>query len=409
MNIVYIHQHFSTARGATGTRSYDFARMLQARGHRVTVVCGVYGPSDIGGVPRRGLVTRTEMDGLDVRIVNIRYEDKQTFAGQILAFLGFMALSTLEVLRLRGTDVVFATSTPLTVGLTGLAARYLKRAAFVFEVRDIWPESAVQMGSLRNPVLICVAEMAERTFYLAADRIVVVAHRMADRVREKLGTRAGKVRVIPLGTDVAMFAGAEPDVAWRREHGLEGKYVAVYAGAHGRRHGLPWILKAAALLKDDPTVRLVLIGDGAMKPDLADQVRRERLDNILMLDAMPKERLARVLRTCDLGLMTAENLPILFTVCPNKFLDYLAAGLPVLVNFDGEVRAICEREGCGVFVPPEDPPAMADAIRRLAHDPKQSRAMGRRAGQVAAEQFDRARLVEDFERVLEEARHGRRG
>ena len=409
MNIVYIHQHFSTVRGATGTRSYDFARLLQARGHRVTVVCGVYGPSDIGGVPRRGLVTRTEMDGLDVRIVNIRYEDKQPFAGQILAFLGFMALSTLEVLRLRGTDVVFATSTPLTVGVPGTLAKYLRRTPFVFEVRDIWPESAVQMGSLTNPALIFVAKSAEGAFYRAADRIVVVAHRMADRVREKLGPRAGKVRVIPLGTDVAMFAGAEPDAAWRREHGLDGKYVAVYAGAHGRRHGLPWVLKAAALLKDDPTVCIVFIGEGALRPELAEEVRREGLDNVLMLDAMPKERLAGVLRACDLGLMTAENLPILFTVCPNKFLDYLAAGLPVLVNFDGEVRAICEREGCGVFVPPEDPQAMADAIRRLARDPERSRAIGRRAAQVAAEQFDRARLVEDFQQVLEEARHDRRG
>ena len=409
MNIVYIHQHFSTARGATGTRSYDFARMLQARGHRVTVVCGVYGPSDIGGVPRRGLVTRTEIDGLDVRIVNIRYEDKQTFAGQMLSFLGFMVVSALEVLRIRDADVVFASSTPLTVGLAGTLAKYLRRTPFVFEVRDIWPESAVQMGALTNPVLIFVAEVAERLFYCSADRVVVVAHRMADRVREKLGTRADKVRVIPLGTDVAMFAGAESDVAWRCEHGLEGKYVAVYAGAHGRRHGLPWVLKAAALLKDDPTVRIVLIGEGALRPELAEEVRREGLDNVVMLDAMPKERLAGVLRACDLGLMTAENLPILFTVCPNKFLDYMAAGLPVLVNFDGEVRAICEREGCGVFVPPDDPQAMADAIRQLARDPERSRAIGRRAAQVAAEQFDRARLVEDFERVLEEARHGRRG
>jgi glycosyltransferase involved in cell wall biosynthesis len=409
MNIVYIHQHFSTARGATGTRSYDFARMLQARGHRVTVVCGVYGPSDIGGVPRRGLVTRTEMDGLDVRIVNIRYEGKQSFAGQILAFLGFMVVSTVEVLRIPHVDVVFATSTPLTVGLAGTLAKWFRRTAFVFEVRDIWPEWSVEVGTVKNPLLIWAAKAAARFFYHEADRIVVISHQMGDLLGAQLGPAARKIRVVPLGTDCALFAGAEPDLEWRRRHGLDGKFVVVYAGAHNRLGALDGVLDAAAFLREDRDVRIVLIGDGPLKPRLVEKAASERLENVLMLDPMPKEQLAGVLRTCDLGLMTIENLSIVRIACPNKFMDYLAAGLPVLVNFDGEVRAICEREGCGVFVPPEDPQAMADAIRRLARDPERSRAIGRRAAQVAAEQFDRARLVEDFERVLEEARHGRRG
>ncbi|MCX5654358.1 MAG: glycosyltransferase family 4 protein, partial [Planctomycetota bacterium] len=311
--------------------------------------------------------------------------------------------STIEVLRVRDADVVFATSTPLTAGFPGAIAWWLRRVPFVFEVRDIWPETAVEVGALRNPVLIWAAGLAERTFYRAASRIVVISQRMGERLRARLGPAADKVVVIPLGADCAMFDAAAPDTAWRRTHGLEGKFVAVYAGAHGRVNALGWVLKAAALLKDDPRIRLVFIGEGALKASLMDQARQGGLDNVLWLNPLPKKALAGVLKACDLGLMTLENLSIFDTACPNKFMDYLAAGLPVLVNFDGEAGWLCRDEGCGLVVPPEDAPAMSRAIRELAGDPARRREMGHRAQALAARRFDRRRLVEQIEKVLQEA------
>jgi glycosyltransferase involved in cell wall biosynthesis len=407
MNIVYIHQHFSTPRGRTGTRSYDFARHLVARGHRVTVVTGVYGASDLADLVLERRITRRNVDGIDLRIINVRHDNKQVFWRRIAAFLGFMFLGTLEVLRVRDADVVFATSTPLTTGVPGTLAHWLRGVPFVFEVRDIWPETAVAAGALTSPVLIRLAGWAERTFYRAAARIIVISERMADRLRKRLGAQAGKVCVIPLGTDVALFAAAVPDVAWRREHGLEGKVVAVYAGAHGRVNALAWVLKAAARLKDDPALRFVLIGDGALKVSLMADAQAQGLANVLFLPPMAKEKLAGVLRTCDLGLMTLENLLIFDTACPNKFMDYLAAGLPVLVNFDGEAGWIARREGCGVVVPPEDPDAMAAAIRELASDPARRREMSARGQALAAARFDRSRLAGELEAVLLSARAAR--
>lgn len=143
--------------------------------------------------------------------------------------------------------------------------------------------------------------------------------------------------------------------------------------------------------------------DGVLKPDLLDRARRERLDNVLFLDPVPKRDLAGVLKACDLGLMTLENLSVFDTACPNKFMDYLAAGLPVLVNFDGEAGWICRAEGCGVVVPPEDPEAMATAIRQLAAAPARVAEMGLRARQLAVERFDRRMLVTELERVLADA------
>ena len=404
MNIIYIHQHFSTPRGRTGTRSYDFARHLAARGHRVTVVTGVYGASDLADLALDRRITRREVDGIDLRIINVRHDNKQGFWGRIAAFLGFMLLSTLEVLRIRDADVVFATSTPLTTGVPGTLAHWLRGVPFVFEVRDIWPETAVAVGALTNPVLIRLAGWAERIFYRAAGRIVTISDRMGERLRERLGPRADKVCVIPLGTDVPLFAGAKPDLAWRRENGLEGKFVAVYAGAHGRVNALGWVLKAAARLKDDPNIRFALLGDGALKASLMAEAKALGLDNVLFLPPLPKEKLAGVLRTCDLGLMTLENLSIFDTACPNKFMDYLAAGLPVLVNFEGEAGWISRREGCGVVVPPEDPEAMAAAIRELASDAARRREMSARGQALAAARFDRSRLAGELEAVLLAAR-----
>jgi len=403
MNILYIHQHFSTPRGSTGTRSYDFARLLVRRGHRVTVITGVYGPGDIRLGSDKGPVVRRRTDGIDLRLVNVWYDNKQSFRRRIVAFLRFAMLATIEALRSHDADVVFATSTPLTVGIPGTVARYLRRVPFVFEVRDIWPESAVAVGALRNPMLVGTARLAERLFYRAAERVVVISHRMAERLRPRLGREAWKLRVIPLGTDVTLFGRAVPDAAWRRRHGLTGKFVAVYAGAHGWVNALEQVLEVADRLRDEPNVRIVLIGDGVLKSRLRAQARRRGLENVLFLDPMPKVHLAGVLKSCNLGLMTLENLPVFDTACPNKFMDYLAAGLPVLVNVESEAAAVCRREGCGVVVPPGDPEAMAEAVRRLAADPARAAEMGRRAREVAVRRFDRRRLVLDLERVLREA------
>jgi glycosyltransferase involved in cell wall biosynthesis len=403
MHVVYVHQHFSTVRGATGTRSYDFARMLVERGHRVTVVTGVYGPSEFGGRRFDRLVTRRRVDGIDVRFVNVRYDNTQPFGRRIRAFLAFMALSAREVLRIRDADVVFATSTPLTVGFPGAAAWYLRRVPFVFEVRDIWPESAVQVEALTQPAVIWVASAAERLFYRAAKRIVAISPRMAERLRTRIGPDGRKIRVIPLGTDYGLFDRASVDHRWRKRHGLENAFVAVYTGSHGRVNALDSVLDAAARLRDAPHIRVVLIGDGALKPHLCERARLEGLDNVLFLDPVPKRDLAGILKACDLGLMTLENYPVFDTALPNKFMDYLAAGLPVLVNFDGEAGWLCEREGCGVVVAPEDPRAMADAIRSLAGEGPLCREMGHRGRHIARDRFDRRRLAERFEDVLRQA------
>jgi glycosyltransferase involved in cell wall biosynthesis len=226
-------------------------------------------------------------------------------------------------------DVIVATSPPLTVAITMWLLAMGHWAPAVFEVRDLWPETAITTGVLRSRLLIRLGYRLEALAYRRAAWVNILTPAFEEVLVRDKGVPRRRISMIPNGADLDIMRLGPKDNEVRRRLGLEGKFVVSYFGAHGRVNALPWVLKAAALLRGDPRIRFVLIGDGALKPGLVEQARREGLDNVLFLDPVPKERLAAILKACDLGLMTLDNLPVFDTACPNKFMDYLAAGLRV--------------------------------------------------------------------------------
>ena len=399
MHILYIHQHFTTNAGASGTRSYDYARYLVQAGHQVTVISGVYalGPFvDKAG----GLIQTRIIDGIKVVIINVPYANQMSFYARVMSFLLFAMLSVVVCFRESRVDVVLATSTPLTVGIPALLMRWLRRVPYVFEVRDIWPDVAVALGVLRNPVLIRLAYFAERLFYRWAARVQVISGGMKKILIDR-GIPAEKITVVPTGVDLTLYENVKPDHSLRKKLGWTDRLIAVYAGAISDANGLEYVIEAAARLKDDPRVGFLLIGDGRRKPDLMEQAQRRKLSNLVFHDKMPKRKLISILADMDVGMLILKDLPDFRIAMPNKFFDYLAAGLAVIVNFQGDAATQLNQVGAGIATDPDDPETFASAIKRWAESPEEL-TRTKLAAKRLAKRYDRKEWAKELDKILME-------
>lgn len=401
MRVLYFHQHFSTPRGSAGIRSYEMARRLLARGHQVTMVCGSYGGGETGLVQPfvRGC-RRGRADGIDVIEFDLKYSNSDGFLKRALTFARF-ALRSSALVFSEQYDLLFATTTPLTAGIPGIFARWLRRKRFVFEVRDLWPELPRAMGVIRNPLVLAAMSLLEWASYRSAHRLIGLSPGIMEGIVAR-GVPRDRVTLVPNGCDFDIFAtDATP---WRPEGVDAGDLLAVFAGTHGVANGLDAVLDAAAELKrrGRGDIKLLLIGQGLLKPDLEARAGREGLDNVLFHEPVDKARLAGLMAATDLGLQILANVPAFYYgTSPNKFFDYLAAGLPVLNNYPGWLAELIAQYRCGLAVPPDDFRAFADALELAADDRIALRAMGERGRELARRQFERSLLADQWVDWLE--------
>lgn len=403
MRVLYFHQHFTTPDGAGGTRSYEFARALVQRGHRVTMVCGRNDRSalDLPWRPEAGWF-RGDIDGIDVIALPLSYSNNDGLSRRAQSFLRFALRSVVIAFRLPH-DVLFATSTPLTAAVPGIVLKLIRpRSRFVFEVRDLWPELPKALG-LRNPILLGGMSALEWLAYWTADACVGLAPGIAAGIARRAPEELS-VAMIPNGCDLELF---HPN---KRERlslpGVNsGDFVAGFTGAHGVANGLDAVLDAAAELKrvGRNDIKLVLIGDGKCKAALVARAKREQLDNCLFFPLVRKTEIARMTASFDCGLQVLANVPAFyFGTSPNKFFDYLSSGVPVLVNYPGWMAELVAQHGCGIAVRPGDAKALADALIRLAEDPGLRECVGRNARAAAVADFDRSVLASRFVALLEQ-------
>jgi glycosyltransferase involved in cell wall biosynthesis len=403
MHIAYIHQHFSTTGGATGTRSYAMSRRLIEAGHDVTMICGQYAVGD-RLTESQGRVTETDIDGIRVLRVAEPYSNEMGFARRLLAF-GSFARAAGSLITGLDADLVFATSTPLTVGIPGVKGARRLGVPFVFEVRDLWPELAIELGILRDALLVWSARRLERRIYRAADRIIALAPGIKEGIC-RTGIPRERVAMIPNCADLDLFRPSEQRLNDSR-FGDPDDMRLVFTGAHGMANGLDSVLDVAEVLKQwgERGVRFVFVGSGGQKKLLMERCREEGLDELVSwVDPIPKHQLAQILPCMDVGMMILRNVPAFYYgTSPNKFFDYLACGLPVLNNYPGWLAGLIEQHQCGVVVPPDDPEAFAKAVLAFRDDPKGRREMGARGRALAEQEFSLDKLAPEFIRVLEEA------
>lgn len=397
MHILYFHQHFSTPRGSTGIRSYEMARRLVRHGHQVTMVCGSYGAGKTGleGPFEKGRRTGT-IDGIRVIEFDVAYSNSTGFARRARLFAMF-ALGGVSLALTHRYDRVFATTTPLTAGIPGILARWLRGKSFIFEVRDLWPELPRAMGVIRNPLVLGLMSILEWTSCRSAHRCIALSPGIAEGLA-RLGVSRDRIARIPNGCDLDIFA-ARNGGSWRPEGVKDGDLMAVFTGTHGIANGLDAVLDAAAVLKargrDD--IRLVLIGDGRLKPRLMERALAEGLENVLFHDPVDKARLSGLMAAADVGMQCLANVPAFYYgTSPNKFFDYIAAGLPVLNNYPGWLAGMIAEQDCGFAVAPDDPEAFADALERAADNRPALARMSENASRLAQEEFDRATLADQW-------------
>jgi glycosyltransferase involved in cell wall biosynthesis len=393
MRVLYFHQHFSTPLGSAGIRSYEMARRLVVRSHQVTMVCGSYGGGETGlSQPFQRGCRRGTVDGIDVIEFDLKYSNSDGFVRRAFTFLKF-ALRSVALVFTERYDLVFATTTPLTAGIPGIFARWLLGKPFVFEVRDLWPELPRAMGVIRNPLVLAAMSLLEWASYRSAQRLIGLSPGIVEGIVRR-GVPQERVALVPNGCDIDIFAAqAAP---WRPAGVAPDDLLAVFAGTHGVANGLDAVLDAAAELRrrGRSDIQLLLIGQGARKHALQARARKEGLDNVVFHEPVDKARLAGLMAATDLGLQLLANVPAFYYgTSPNKFFDYLAAGLPVLNNYPGWLADLIAQCGCGLVVPPDDPRAFADALEQAASDRDALRAMGERGRDLARLQFERGKLA----------------
>jgi glycosyltransferase involved in cell wall biosynthesis len=397
LRILYLHQHYSGPEGRTATRSHALAAALAEAGHAVTLACGRYQGAATGleGAYRRG-ERRGGVAGFTLREFDIACANAMPLAARAGAFLRFAARATRLALGARW-DLVIASSTPLTVALPALAAHRLRGTPFLFEIRDPWPEAPRALGGVPGPVLAAMGHLADAACRRAA-RIVALTEGMAATALAR-GADPARVAVLPQGADAALFG---PHVApWRPEGLPPGEVLAVYAGAHGVANGLDQLLDAAALLRGRG-ITLLMVGEGARKPALMARAAAEALP-VRFLDPLPKPRLARLLAGAEIALLCLAPVPgFAEWSAPNKLVEALAAGRPVVANVPGRAARLLA-EGAGIATPPGDAAALAAALRALAADPARRAAMGRAGRRIAEARFDQRRIAADFVALAEAA------
>ncbi|MBN2513661.1 MAG: glycosyltransferase family 4 protein [Sedimentisphaerales bacterium] len=370
------------------------ARRWVVAGHAVTVICG---RGDICGLPDQRVF---DAEGIHVRVVGSCYSQKQSFLRRIAAFLFFILAGSIEGLCVRNVDVLFATSTPLTIGIPAMVLKWLKGVPFVFEVRDQWPEVPIEMGYIKNMLLKKLLLWLERCIYKSAAAIVALSPGMADGIQIVLGHVKRPVIVAPNGADIELF---QPDIdssAVRKKMGWQDKFVVLHFGAMGKVNSLDFLIDAAQKMQTYPDVLFVLMGQGKEKQNLTEKVAALNLKNLEIHGPTPKSELPRIVAACDVSTVIIGNHPIIEHNSANKFFDSLAAGKPVLLNYSGWQRLTIEAHQAGFGCRLCDLDDYIKNLLTLYTSNNRLRDMGSNARRLAEEEFSRDKIALDVLGVI---------
>ena len=405
MKLIVLTPHFAPDLAPTGAVVTRLVEELAARDHDIQVITSFPWYRDHKVEPGyEGRLTRSEDThwGNILRLHPFPTPDKTDIFRRAASYTGFTALAAMKGKRGPNVDVVLAISPPLTLGLAGHSIAKARRASYVLNVQDVFPDVAIDLGYLKNQALVSGARALERRCYRIADRVTVLSDELRDNVAAKVADTS-KVRVIPNFVDTSSITPGEGENAYRREHDLSGKTVVMYAGNIGLSQSVDLLIAAAAALQDDPDLAFVINGAGAARRELEDLARG--LSNVRFVDTQPMERLPELLAAGDIHVVPLKR-GLARSSVPSKTFSILAAGRPFIASVDpgSEIAQIAERSGAGIAVPPEDAESFTKAVRQLADDVDERRAMGMRARSFVESWASPAAVAARYEELFVELR-----
>jgi len=404
VKILYVSQYFRPEMGAPAARADELARHWVRMGHDVTVLTG-FPNHPTGVVPvewrsrLRGLLYKETVDGVRVVRTWLWPLPNRKAHERIRNYASFWLSASVSGLGLQKPDVVIGTSPQLLVALSGWWLAWWKRVPFVFEVRDLWPESLAAVGAGREGSALHRTLGAIAGFlYRRSDHIVVVTPAFKDHLIEHWEVPAQKISVVENGVETDLFRPCPPE----RVPGTEGQFLICYIGTMGMAHGLETLIAAAEQLQRTlPNAMFLLIGEGAEKERIEQLAVARGLSNVRFLGQQPRERIPGYIAGADVCLVMLKKTELFKTVIPTKLLEYMSCEKPVIVAVDGQARKIVEEAGAGVFVEPEDSSALANAVHVLAADPERRRRMGISARKYILSHLSRERTAASYLEVLQ--------
>jgi len=402
MNILYIHQYFINKSGVGSARSYDIASFLVKKGHDITVICGrteYNGLKEMNGLK----LWETQYEaGIRVVVCNVKYSNKMGIFKRFLSFLLFAVISTLYGITRRDVDIIFASSTPLTVAIPGILLSIIKRAKYVFEVRDLWPEDLVAAKRIKKDGFIyLIYSVIEKASHKFANKVIVVSGGFYNRLIER-GYRKEKIEVLPLGADGDIYKNLNRNKSFFLSNGIKARIIAIYAGAHGDANGLEILVDAANLLRNIKDIAIVLIGDGKLKPLLKQKKEFYKIENLYFIDAVNKNKIAEIISAADIGLLILKEILRPRWVMPNKLYDYMFSGLPIIVNFSGTASDFIRENQIGLVAKPNSARDLAKQILFYAFNDHKRKEDGERARVIAYKYFDRHIIAQKLEELFNE-------
>jgi len=398
LGVVILSQYFHPEVGATQTRAREMAKAFVRAGHRVTVICEL--PNHPHGVippEYRGKRFQwDELDGFRVLRVWVAASPEKNFKTRLAFYLSYMVMATLAAFkRLGKVDLVVATSPPLPVAAAGWALSFLRRARFVMDVRDLWPDAAVALGEHSKPWMIRAASVLERFLYRRASLVPVVTRGFADEIATK-GIAREKLYWAPNGTLPELFSPERTDPELRERLGLGDRFTVTFAGLMGIAQGMEFLLDLAASYQDDPGIVFLFMGDGPLRARLVERSKAEGITNVIFHPQVPLEEAAPYLNASDLLLVPLRDDPVFETFIPSKLFDFLACRPPVLLAVPGEAEALLEESGGGVAALPENLESFRAAIDRVRGDSSLAREMGEAGQQFVLPRFSRSKVMDDL-------------